>query len=74
MFRKQGANVSETRVRKSQTGPTSFFYSSMELESAVRLKRNLTVIVFRGGYKRSPFSRSLSKGVLRATALGRRGD
>jgi acetolactate synthase-1/2/3 large subunit len=52
-------------------GDGGFLYSSMELETAVRLKLNITVIVFRdGGYNMVAFQQELSYGRTSGTEFG----
>jgi acetolactate synthase I/II/III large subunit len=52
-------------------GDGGFLYSSMELETAVRLKLNITVIVFRdGGYNMVAFQQELLYGRTSATDFG----
>jgi acetolactate synthase-1/2/3 large subunit len=52
-------------------GDGGFLYSSMELETAVRLKLNMTVIVFRdGGYDMVAFQQKLLYGRTSGTEFG----
>ena len=52
-------------------GDGGFLYSSMELETAVRLKQNITVIVFRdGGYNMVAFQQELRYGRRSGTDFG----
>jgi acetolactate synthase I/II/III large subunit len=52
-------------------GDGGFLYSSMELETAVRLKLNITVIVFRdGGYNMVAFQQELIYGRASGTEFG----
>jgi acetolactate synthase-1/2/3 large subunit len=52
-------------------GDGGFLYSSMELETAVRLKLNITVIVFRdGGYNMVAFQQELTYGRTSDTDFG----
>jgi acetolactate synthase-1/2/3 large subunit len=52
-------------------GDGGFLYSSMELETAVRLKQNITVIVFRdGGYNMVAFQQQLLYGRTSGTDFG----
>lgn len=52
-------------------GDGGFLYSSMELETAVRLKLNITVIVFRdGGYNMVAFQQVLTYGRTSGTDFG----
>jgi|SRR5580698_7624398 acetolactate synthase-1/2/3 large subunit len=52
-------------------GDAGFLYSSMELETAVRLKLNITVIVFRdGGYNMVAFQQGLAHGPTSGTEFG----
>ena len=52
-------------------GDGGFLYSSMELETAVRLKLNITVIVFRdGGYNMVAFQQELIYGRTSGTEFG----
>jgi acetolactate synthase-1/2/3 large subunit len=52
-------------------GDGGFLYSSMELETAVRLKLNITVIVFRdGGYNMVAFQQELIYGRTSGTDFG----
>lgn len=52
-------------------GDGGFLYSSMELETAVRLKQNITVIVFRdGGYNMVAFQQELLYGRTSGTDFG----
>ncbi len=52
-------------------GDGGFLYSSMELETAVRLKLNITVIVFRdGGYNMVAFQQELAYGRTSGTDFG----
>ena len=52
-------------------GDGAFLYSSMELETAVRLKLNITVIVFRdGGYNMVAFQQELIYGRTSGTDFG----
>jgi acetolactate synthase I/II/III large subunit len=52
-------------------GDGGFLYSSMELETAVRLKLNITVIVFRdGGYNMVAFQQELAYGRSSGTDFG----
>ena len=52
-------------------GDGGFLYSSMELETAVRLKQNITVLVFRdGGYNMVAFQQELLYGRTSGTDFG----
>lgn len=52
-------------------GDGGFLYSSMELETAVRLKQNITVLVFRdGGYNMVAFQQQLVYGRTSGTDFG----
>jgi acetolactate synthase-1/2/3 large subunit len=52
-------------------GDGGFLYSSMELETAVRLKQNITVLVFRdGGYNMVAFQQKLLYGRTSGTNFG----
>jgi len=52
-------------------GDGGFLYSSMELETAVRSKLNITVLVFRdGGYNMGAFQQELAYGRTSGTDFG----
>jgi acetolactate synthase I/II/III large subunit len=59
------------RKAVATVGDGGFLYSSMELETAVRLKQNITVIVFRdGGYNMVAFQQELLYGRTSGTDFG----
>jgi len=59
------------RALVAVVGDGGFLYSSMELETAVRLKLNITVIVFRdGGYNMVAFQQELAYGRSSGTDFG----
>jgi acetolactate synthase-1/2/3 large subunit len=59
------------RKAVATVGDGGFLYSSMELETAVRLKQNITVLVFRdGGYNMVAFQQELLYGRTSGTDFG----
>jgi acetolactate synthase-1/2/3 large subunit len=66
-----GSLTYPARKAVAVVGDGGFLYSSMELETAVRLKLNLTVIVFRdGGYNMVAFQQELIYGRTSGTDFG----
>jgi acetolactate synthase I/II/III large subunit len=58
-------------AKKAVVGDGGFLYSSMELETAVRSKLNITVLVFRdGGYNMVAFQQELIYGRTSGTDFG----